>query len=78
MSSDEQESGAGVIIAERCPICGTLMTDEQAGPIHFANPTHSLVLPGLNVGAGQSVTRLRCENGHTFWSIEDEEETDER
>ncbi len=77
VASDEQEAVSRDIIAERCPVCGTLMTAEQAGPIRFANPAQQLILPDAQIGGGQSVTRMRCENGHTFWAIEDEEERDE-
>ncbi len=77
MMSDEQGAVPGDIIAERCPICGTLMTAEQDGPIRFANPAQRLILPDAQIGGGQSVTRMRCENGHTYWAIEDEEESDE-
>ncbi|HEY8291443.1 MAG TPA: hypothetical protein VIG44_03100 [Thermomicrobiales bacterium] len=71
--SDEQEPEAAMIAVERCPICGTLMTAEQAGPIRFANPAQRMILPDAQISAGQSVTRMRCENGHVFWAIEDEE-----
>jgi hypothetical protein len=71
---DERRAEPGDIIAERCPICGTLMTAERAGPIRFANPARRIILPDAEIGVGQSVTRMRCENGHTFWAIEDEDE----
>ncbi len=74
MASDEQGAAPDDIIAERCPICGTLMTAEQAGPIRFANPAQRLILPDAQISGGQSVTRMRCENGHTFWAIEDEDD----
>ncbi len=61
---------------ERCPICGTLMTDEQAGPIRFANPTQRMILPDAQIIGGQTVIRMRCENGHIFWAIEDEDDRD--
>ena len=73
MASDEQDSDAAMIAVERCPICGTLMTAEQAGPIRFANPAQQMVLPDAQISGGQSVTRMQCENGHVFWAIEDEE-----
>jgi hypothetical protein len=78
MASDEQEIEPGPITAERCPICGTLMTTERAGPIRFANPRHRMILPDAQISGGQSVTRMRCENGHTFWAIEDDGETNEQ
>jgi len=77
VASDEQDAEPGMMAVERCPICGTLMTAERAGPIRFANPAQRLVLPDAQISGGQSVTRMRCENGHTFWAIEDEEESDE-
>jgi hypothetical protein len=78
MASDEQDADAAMIAVERCPICGTLMTAEQAGPIRLVNPAHRMVIADVSVGEGQSVTRMRCENGHTFWAIEDEEDGDEQ
>jgi hypothetical protein len=77
MASDEQESDAARIAVERCPVCGTLMTAELAGPFRFVNPAQQMILPDVRIGGGQSVTRMRCENGHTFWAIEDEENGDE-
>lgn len=74
VASDEQGATSRDIIAERCPVCGTLMTAERSGPIRFANPAQQLILPDAQISGGQSVTRMRCENGHIFWSIEDEEE----
>ncbi len=76
MASNEQGATPGEIIAERCPVCGTLMTAEQAGPIRFANPAQRLILPDAQISGSQSVTRMRCENGHTFWAIEDDDEGD--
>ena len=74
MASDERQPDQEEILAERCPICDTLMTAERAGPIRFSNPAQQMIVPGgVSVGAGQSVTRMRCENGHVFWRIEDEE-----
>jgi hypothetical protein len=78
MADDAQESEPGGIIAERCPICGTLMTAEQAGPIRLVNPAHRMMIADTEIGEGQSVTRMHCENGHTFWAIEDEEDGDEQ
>lgn len=74
MASDEQGPENGTITVERCPICGTLMTAEQAGPIRFANPAQRMILPEAQIRGGQSVIRMRCENGHTFWAIEEEDE----
>ncbi len=72
MAGDEQDAAA-MIAVERCPICGTLMTAEQGGPIRLVNPAHRIMIADLSVSEGQSVTRMQCENGHTFWAIEDEE-----
>ena len=72
MTSEERGVEPGAIIAERCPICGTLMTAEQAGPIRFPAARHQMILPDARIGEGQTVTRMRCENGHTFWAIEDD------
>ena len=61
---------------ERCPLCGTIMTAERGAPIHLANPRRAIVLPGEEnavIGAGRTITRLRCENGHTVWLVEDDE-----
>lgn len=62
-------------IAARCPLCGTIMTPERADPLRFAAPLRSIRLPGeddLQIEAGQTVTRLRCENDHTYWLIDDD------
>ncbi|MDQ2786503.1 MAG: hypothetical protein M3Y58_16045 [Chloroflexota bacterium] len=74
MTNDAQDADPGMIAVERCPVCGTLMTAERAGPIRFANPAQRMILPDAQISGGQSVTRMQCENGHTFWAIEDEEE----
>jgi hypothetical protein len=61
---------------ERCPLCSTIMTAERGAPIHLANPRRAIILPGEEdavIGADRTITRLRCENGHTFWLIEDDE-----
>lgn len=72
MAGEEQRAEPGAIVAERCPICDTLMTVELAGPIRFPAARHPMILPDARIDAGQSVTRMRCENGHTFWAIEDD------
>lgn len=62
---------------ERCPLCGTIMTAERGAPIHFAHPRRAIILPGEEdriIGAGRTITRLHCENGHIFWLVEDDEE----
>ena len=74
MASDEHEADAAMITVERCPLCGTLMTAEEAGPIRLVNPAHRMMIADTEIGESQSVTRMRCENGHTFWAIEDDEE----
>jgi hypothetical protein len=74
MASEEHWAETSAIVAERCPICGTLMTEEQAGPIRFPAARHQMILPDAQIGEGQIVTRMRCENGHTFWAIEDDPE----
>ncbi len=73
--SDERMSEPDEVLAERCPICDTLMTAERAGPIRFRNPAQRMIVPGgVSVGAGQTVTRMHCENGHIFWRIEDDDD----
>jgi hypothetical protein len=62
-------------IAARCPLCGTIMTPERAEPLRFTSPIRSIRLPGegdVRIAAGQIVTRLRCENDHTYWLIDDD------
>jgi hypothetical protein len=62
-------------IAARCPLCGTIMTPERAEPLRFTDPIRSIRLPGeddVRIEAGQTVTRLRCENDHTYWLIDDD------
>ena len=62
-------------IAPRCPLCGTIMTPERAEPLRFTGPIRSIRLPGeddVRIEAGQTVTRLRCENDHTYWLIDDD------
>jgi len=78
VADDAQGTDPGIIVVERCPVCGTLMTAEQAGPIRFANPTQRMILPDAQISGGQSVTRMRCENGHIFWAIEDEGDDNEQ
>jgi len=62
--------------AARCPLCGTIMTPERAEPVRFADPIRSIRLPGeddLRIEAGQTVTRLCCENDHVYWLIDDDD-----
>ncbi len=64
-------------IAARCPLCGTIMMPERAEPLRFSDPIRSIRLPGeddLQIEAGQTVTRLRCENDHVYWLIDDDED----
>jgi hypothetical protein len=66
-------------IAARCPLCGTIMTPERAAPLRLTGPIRSIRLPGeddLQIEAGQTVTRLRCENDHTYWLIDDADDGD--
>ncbi|MGI8857892.1 MAG: hypothetical protein ACR2JW_19315 [Thermomicrobiales bacterium] len=67
-------------IAARCPLCGTIMTPERAEPLRLADPLRSIRLPGeddVHIEAGQTVTRLRCENDHTYWLIDDADDEGE-
>lgn len=72
---DDRGASQRETIAARCPLCGTIMTPERAEPLRFADPTRSIRLPGaddLRIEAGQTVTRLRCENDHIYWLIDDD------
>lgn len=77
--SEEQEDTTNLLSAERCPLCGTIMTAERGGPVRFANPGRTILLPGedgLTIDSAQSVLRFRCENGHVFWRIDADDAAD--
>lgn len=77
---DDGDPAAEPMPIARCPVCGTIMTAERAAPLRFADPTRSIRLPGaddLRIEAGQTVTRLRCENDHIYWLIDDDDGREE-
>jgi len=73
---EERSDTPSLDLIERCPLCDTIMTAERGAPIHLAHPRRAIFLPGEEdavIGAGRTITRLRCENGHVFWLVEDDE-----
>ncbi len=76
MSEERGDITADLLPTERCPLCGTIMTAERAGPVRFADPGRTILLPGedgFTIDSAQSVLRFRCENGHVFWRIDADE-----